>query len=280
MWEAILLTSQIFILGVIGWGAYEYFRLKERVVYYYSVAKQLVKLGFHKDNMDCDKLIDQLLEQEEEQLQQAPAATSGGPQVTHEVSTWVAPTTKKRERLAAMAAGGQAKQYLGRSVTADQVGDMADEEIEKLYARYETRLGVVMTKTLGKAALQLYAGIASAILPIPAENQPRLVADLEEDPFVAHALSTAVCELYHLYGMFLAPLTTALTTAKHCQFGGPAQPPINKDVGPDSTNYSCPEGTGTDTECCTRGDPLHGSAATGKSNSRQQQAKLATTKRP
>ena len=56
-------------------------------------------------------------------------------------------------------------------------------------------------------------------LPIPAENQPGLIAELEADPFVRLALSSATCELYHRYGMFLAPLTAALTTIKHCQFG-------------------------------------------------------------
>ena len=56
-----------------------------------------------------------------------------------------------------------------------------------------------MTKTLGQAALQLCAGAASKLLPIPPENQPALVADLGTDPFVGHALSGAVCELYHCY---------------------------------------------------------------------------------
>ena len=73
-----------------------------------------------------------------------------------------------------------------------------------------------MTKTLGSAALQLYAGTMAMFLPI--ENLPGLIADLESDPFVGHALSSATCELYHRYGMFLAPLTAALTTLKHCQF--------------------------------------------------------------
>ena len=76
-----------------------------------------------------------------------------------------------------------------------------------------------MTKTLGFAALKLYAGVVSMFLPIPFENQPVLITDLESDPFVGHALSSATCELYHRYGMFLAPLTAALTTIKHCQFG-------------------------------------------------------------
>ena len=54
---------------------------------------------------------------------------------------------------------------------------------------------------------------------LPIENQPGLIADLESDPFVGHALCSATCEIYHRYGMFLAPLTAALTTLKHCQFG-------------------------------------------------------------
>ena len=102
-----------------------------------------------------------------------------------------------------------------------------DSEVERLYARYEGRLGAVMTKTLGSAALQLYRGVASKILSIPVENQPGLIADLEGDPFVGQALSTAVCELYHHFGMFLAPLTAVLMTAKLCQFGHQCPHTIN-----------------------------------------------------
>ena len=129
---------------------------------------------------------------------------------------------KHHERLAAIAAGGQAWQYglvvRGKAFTADRIDALDNTEIEKMYARYEARLGVVMTKMLGSAALQLYAGVASMFLPIPAENQPGLIADLEGDPFVGHVLSSATCELHHRYGMFLAPLTSVLTTVKHCHF--------------------------------------------------------------
>ena len=124
---------------------------------------------------------------------------------------------KHRERLAAIAAGGQAGQYglvvRGKTFTADQIDTLDNTEIEKMYARYEARLGAAMTKTL----LQIYAGTVAMFLPI--ENLPGLIADFEGDPFVGHVLSSATCELYHRYGMFLAPLTAALTTLKHCQFG-------------------------------------------------------------
>ena len=107
----------------------------------------------------------------------------------------------------------------GKAFTADQIDALDNTEIENMYARYEARLGAAKTKTLGSAALQLYAGVASMFLPISAEYQPGLIADIEGGLFVGHALSSATCELYHRYGMFLAPLTTVLTIVKHCQFG-------------------------------------------------------------
>lgn len=45
---------------------------------------------------------------------------------------------KHRERLAALVAGGQAKQYLGESITVDKINTLENAKIEKLYARYET----------------------------------------------------------------------------------------------------------------------------------------------
>ena len=96
-----------------------------------------------------------------------------------------------------------------------------------------------MTKTLGSAALQLYAGMVSMFLPIPAENQPGRIADLEGDPFVGHALSTATCELYHPYAMFLAPLTAALATIKHCQFGHRCLAIINDGNQADGGEPAC-----------------------------------------
>lgn len=165
--------------------------------------------------MDCDEIIDQM-------LADVPQAVPepGNPADTAQPSP--APNLQgtadnRRGRLAALTAGGQARQYLGKSLTVDQIDSMTDEEVQNLYGRYEARLGAAMTKTLGQAALQLYASAVSTFLPIPPENQPTLLADLEADPFVGHALSSAACELYHRYGMYLAPLTAALTTVKHCQ---------------------------------------------------------------
>ena len=69
-----------------------------------------------------------------------------------------------------------------------------------------------MTKTLDRSALEFAAIAASHLLPIREENRSKLVEDLEADPFVDYALNYCMCELYHKYGMFLAPFTAA----SHC----------------------------------------------------------------
>ena len=74
----------------------------------------------------------------------------------------------------------------GKTLTSTHIVELDDSEIEGLCARDEARLGAAMTKTLGSAALQLYAEVVSMFLPIPTENQPGLIATFE---------------LYHRYGM-------------------------------------------------------------------------------
>ena len=109
--------------------------------------------------------------------------------------------------------------FKGHAVTPERIDAMEDAAIEELHARYEARLGAAMSKSMGSVLLHMYASMASMLLPLPPSRQLQLVADLEQDPFVSSALQTACRELYYRYGIYLAPLTTALTTAKHCDWG-------------------------------------------------------------
>ena len=212
--------------------------------------------------MNCDELIDKMLscsgETAGDSLASPDTCSGGGHGVTGQSRQQPAAPDRVenyRERLASVAAGGQAGRYMllahGKALTASHIEELDDFEIGRLYARYRARLGAAMKKTLWSAALQLYAGMVSLFLPIPAENQPGLIADLEDDPFVGHALSSATCELYHRYGMFLAPLTAALTTIKHCQFGHRCPAVINNgnqaDGGEpaDSSGGTARSGAGT-----------------------------------
>ena len=83
----------------------------------------------------------------------------------------------KRERLSAIVAGGGSKQYLGREFQLSD--DMFAEQINKLYCRYEARLGASMTKTLGNSFISLYVmGVSKYFNVI---DPPKLIEDLEED---------------------------------------------------------------------------------------------------
>ena len=205
--------TQLVVLVILAWGVCTYVRLRRQL---WNIKRRIV-------NMELDDIIDDLLEADSGAVAKHDTTYQrrAGPETTHSVGGEDTGTTNKqhRERLAALAAGGRARQYLRKALSVDQVDNMEDEEVEKLYGRYEARLGAAMTKTLGAAALQLYTSVASMFLPIPPEEQPELVAELEADPFVEHAVSSATCEMYHRFGMYLAPVTAALTTLRHCRFG-------------------------------------------------------------
>ena len=229
-----ILVAQLVLLFFIAW---QFAHFSQCLRHYIKQARRLAiavcchargTAGFTKNKTDCDELIDELLSAQsaDDRVPLACSRASAGTAATSDVQcqdVCAQALRKHHEMLAALVGGGQAKQYLGKTFTVDQIDALDDAEIVKLYARYEARLGAAMTKTLGSAALQLYAGVASMFFPI--ENQPALVADLEADPFVGHALSSATCELYHRYGMFLAPLTAM----KHCQFAHQCPQTINDE---------------------------------------------------
>jgi hypothetical protein len=232
---AISTTILFLLLTVICSAVYKCIRLWHRVEYIIQRVRT---------TMDPDQLLDQLLQEDSYDLAD-DLVTTTRTAPTASVHTQV---EQQRARLAALVAGGTAKQYLGKQLSLADIDDLADDEIDKLYARYEARLGSTMTKTLGSTALTLYSLAAGAVLPIPPENRQHLVTDLESDPFVGHAVTTACCELYHRYGMYLAPLTAAMTTIKHCQFEDRSrQSNTSHDGGPGECRYpesdSCARGT-------------------------------------
>ena len=220
---SILMFLQVVILCVLGYGVRQHIRVKRAVRIF--VRRHL--------NMDCDDLLNQLLVEEK-----APTPKDAGRSINEDG------INKKRARLTALAAGGQANMsFKGHPLTAERVDSMLDEEIEELYTRYEARLGAAMTKSLGATLIRLYVNAASMVLPLPPERQPALLADLQEDPFVSSALSTSCCELYHRYGMYLAPLTAALTTVKHCDWSGSCSVETIED--PTNNSINTDDGVGT-----------------------------------
>ena len=99
--------------------------------------------------MDCDELIDELMSVAGAGAGLAEGAPpAAAPAVTPDAPLEEERVQKHRERLAAIAAiaaGGQARQYglvvRGKTFTADQIDTLDNTEIEKMYARCEAGWG-------------------------------------------------------------------------------------------------------------------------------------------
>ena len=207
---AISLTTLVVLL----WVVHQYIKARR------EIRKLTTLLHTKTFEKKMDDLLDGLLANETGV--QAPAASVPAvPQTTT--------VAEQRDKLAIIAAGGQARKYLGKSLSLEEIDNMDDDEVRKLHTRYEARLGVCLTKTLGKAALQLYTTLATMFLPLPPENRQPLMEDLESDMIVERVLNSTACELYYRYGNLLAPITVVLTTAKYCQFGHRCPKNIEED---------------------------------------------------
>lgn len=185
--EILTIISNTAVLSIVGYVIFNYLKIKNKL---YIVKNKLYKMNAEEllnENNTCDQNNEH--------------------------------NETKRERLSAIVAGGGSKQYLGKDLQMSDIDTMTPEQINKLYCRYEARLGASMTKTLGNSFINLYVMGVSKYFNVV--NPPKLIQDLEEDPFINHALTSTCCELYYRYGMYLAPFTAMLTKTKHINFNIP-----------------------------------------------------------
>lgn len=112
MWEASALSScllfSLLTFAVVAWAAGQYIRARRRLD---KMASMLV--GENQAKMDT--LIDELLD--DQPPAEPPAASDGAP---GDDTGW-----EHRERLAPLAAGGQARRYLGKNLTAGQIDSLS-----------------------------------------------------------------------------------------------------------------------------------------------------------
>ena len=120
-----------------------------------------------------------------------------------------------RARLAAVVAGGQSRELLGKAYSPGDIERADPAEIKWLYAVYEARIGSTVSKVLKKTLISLYSRLVARVVPI--DNQESLEEDLGQDPFISQMLTAGCCMLYNSYRMFLAPLTTLVITASHIE---------------------------------------------------------------
>ena len=189
--EILTIATNTAVLSLVGYVVFNFFKVKNKLYPFFETYK-----------MNAEELLSEQIV-EHINIDDEASEVNGSLQ------------EKKRERLSAVVAGGSSKQYLGKELQLSDIDKMTTEQINKLYCKYEARLGASMTKTLGNSFINLYVMGVSKFFKVV--NPPILIQDLEEDPFINNALTNTCCELYYRYGMYLAPFTAILTTARHIE---------------------------------------------------------------
>ena len=234
------IAANLCIIVISTWLVTRYLKLKKYVSKYMA--------------NDIDKIIDSI-----EELEQG-----AGPAVEHGVGTALQqgavcnPALQQgagcnpavethKERLIAVAASGNAKLYLGKNITTTEIESLEDKEVLKLYSRYETYIGNVMTKSLKSTICGAYTTILSALVPSVSKGKymliegERLSESLIENPVINLALSTYTCKLYHNYGHYLAPLTAGLLTSGHVKATNPPSEPQKEETNPIEAEPKLPD---------------------------------------
>ena len=119
----------------------------------------------------------------------------------------------KRQKLLECILSGNSKLYLGKVYTEEKIKELSEEEVDKLFNNYETKLSGQMVKSLGRSIINIFSMGTCAAPGI--SNQDVLSEDLEDDPFLNSALQRFTCELYHRFGSFLASLSVGIITGRH-----------------------------------------------------------------
>ena len=170
--------------------------------------------------------IDQLLHDavQDATLANIPANIPAG------ISLQSADTSKEKEKLILVVASGKSKQFLGKLMTTADIETLSDEEVQKLYARYEAVLGGLITKQLKYHMCYAYSRVIQLICPTlncKIEDIGGLTTSLGDGPFIDLALSSYTCKLYHEYGHLLAPIEAAIITSGYLSKATPVQPEAN-----------------------------------------------------
>ena len=120
----------------------------------------------------------------------------------------------KKQKLIECVLTRNSKQYLGKAnYTEEQLNELSEKEVHKLFSNYEVKLLGRMVKSLGKSIIKIYSMEACTVLGM--SNQNALSDDLESDSFLNSTLQRFTCKLYYQFGSFLAPLSVGIITSGH-----------------------------------------------------------------
>ena len=157
------------------------------------------------------------------------------------ISLESADTSKEKEKLILVVASGKSKQFLGKLMTTADIETLSDEEVQKLYARYEAVLGGLITKQLKYHMCYAYSRVIQLICPTlncKIEDIGGLTTSLGDGPFIDLALSSFTCKLYHDYGHLLAPIEAAIITSGYLSKASPQPADTEAPVQPEAALQS------------------------------------------
>ena len=128
-----------------------------------------------------------------------------------------------REQLAVLVSTGKSKEAIGVQLTHEQLKRLTDKEVEKYYKRYESFVGSKTTESMVDSLLTLLTRGLQTVIEI--DDVDAMKKELKEDFIINKEMTDFVGGLSLKYGKFLAPISAALITAKHC--GGTPHPKIS-----------------------------------------------------
>ena len=118
-----------------------------------------------------------------------------------------------RSGLAAAVSTENSKKPLGRVFTHNELTKMDPNEVTALYTEYTTRVGRSMGDGINKMATSAYTGLVKRLFPMI--DHSALKNDLNNNPVLQHALCVLSGEIFHRFGLGVAPLTLMLSTIQH-----------------------------------------------------------------
>ena len=80
-----------------------------------------------------------------------------------EVEDFIEMSQGKREKLLAGILTGNSKAYLGNLYTEEDINTLAEEEVNRLFVLYESKLSAKMVKSLGKSIVHMYSTAVCSI---------------------------------------------------------------------------------------------------------------------
>jgi hypothetical protein len=120
---------------------------------------------------------------------------------------------EKREQLSILAVLGTISPYAGREMSLGDVKKLSDEDVKKIYNRYQIVLGNSVSNGLVNTAIETTINLLSKVVTIDDENE--LCRDIQQNELVRQELNNIAGYVILKGGRFVALASCLLQVVKH-----------------------------------------------------------------